>query len=385
MNSLNQIHPGKQVSVYSSPHEKELERMLVNNRNIQQFNNLSFGSVDVLLDLPYRHKLVDGFYIKMTLPQPCTYGPAIAYRLISQIRYNVNGSTIYQQEGVQVMLRALDQCESKEKRDALIFAAGGSAATTAITANTSVMAFIPLPFSHLRCGNTRKWFDINGAGGNLKIYVSLRQKSECFTVEPAANALVSASFRWREAQFVNMASYMKFDGGKYYRYPFSNWQSRTLTFTGVQAGSGLVNVTLNGFRNAMCKSIYVGVIETSDLSTNKNQVAFQEITNIKLELNGETLFRTDDNEYRLSHLFHTSVPDEIQQPNGTNRQYYNLQISSENSKSDQSKASNSGRNFSSQDLILNFNTSTTNAYTLFLCYVYNALIVEDGLNAQIFL
>lgn len=385
MNKLNQLHPGQSVSVYSAKSKKEHERILMNNRNIQQFSNLSFGSSDIVLEVPWKYNLVDGFYVSFELPQPCTIGPVPAYRSIRQIRYNLNGSTIYQQEGIQVMIRALDQCETKEKRDALMRAAGGVAATRALTATEFVHAFIPLPWSHIRCSDYNRLLSLDGSGGNLRVYISLRDKADIFTVVPTANALVSARYKWRMGKFMNVKDYMTFGHGKFYRYPFTNWQSREYSFTGVTSGSGTVRIDLQGFRNAMCNSIYIAAIETSDLTTNKNQLAFQELSNIRLELNGETLFRTDNTEYRLGHLFHNKVPDEMEQPAGTLRPYYNLQISKYNSKQMQESASNSGRNFSGQDLVLNFNTSTTNAYTLVVAYLYNAMIVEDGMNAQIFL
>jgi hypothetical protein len=383
MQKLHEIHPAKSVSVYSINEEKETERMIFNNRNEQSFTTLQWGASDIVLEIPYKFVLLGQIFIDLELQNNGTYTGPIGLNAIKQIRYQLNGSTVMQLQGDQHALRVLNQCESKSKRDAVIRAAGGPGVGQVLAANKHVLVPLALPWSHIKRLVNYKPLDINSMGGNVRVFVSLREKTECYTVVPTQDNLASASFKWRQGKFMNMKDYMLFTGGnRFLRYPMSQWQARQVNYTGSLTGT---TITLNGFKNGMCKSIYLMNVLQTDINTNKNRFAYEQLQDIRLELNGETLFRTDDNQYEISSLFHTSVPDEVEQPTGTIRPFYNLQISQFNSKETPNYKSNSGRNFSGQDLQLNIKNLTANAYTMFLCYVYDGLIVADGSSAQIFL
>lgn len=386
MSKVHIIHPGREISVYSPLYSKEKESAIYTNRNIRAFTSLSFGASDITLEIPYRYALLRHLYVDFELAASGTIGPMPAYNMISEVLFQVNSSSEIRQSGIQMMMHAMDQCETKEKRDQLITASGGPAATRVISASGEhVQAFIVLPWSSLRSLNKKPSFDANTAGGNIRIKISLRNASDIYTAS-APSALVSAQWVWKSGRFSDIESYVTLGSlakgvRRFYNFPTDIWQSAEKAYT---SSTSEVSITLNGFRNAACKAIYCADLLNTDISTGKNRSAFRQLTNIKLELNGDTIYRSDNNEDRMESLVEAMLPNELEQPSGTLRPYHVITLAQFGPKFLDGHSSNSSRNFSGQELTLTVtNGDNGAAHTMILAYVYGASILADGLNAKI--
>lgn len=377
---LQEIHQGEIESIYSTTFKKHAESIIWSNDSQQSFSTVVFGSPRINFNIPWRDTLMTWIVADFELPASGTIGPAAAYRIIRDVRFKMGSGQFLTLDGPQVMLAVLDQCDTPSKRAAVLQAAGGVADTRVITATEHVQAFIPLPFSKLRAMNKKKPYDLNTIGADLTVQISLRPASDVYTANPPA-ALVSGLIQWRQGVFLNAQDQIAIPQGKSYKYPFSLNESFQESYT----GSTIQNqgkVTISDFTSAGLKMILIQNILTSDLALN-NQLAYEPLEDLEIKVNNNVLWSSSYNMSRLTDLTHVTFPNEIFQPLGTSRRYHRILVSEFNPVDADGDSQASSRQFARKNMNLRFTNKSNNNYTMFLTYVYDSVIISNGVTAAV--
>ena len=93
-----------------------------------------------------------------------------------------------------------------------------------------------------------------------------------------------------------------------YNFPFYHYQSGTSqNFVGIPAGSGLVQIPLQGFINSDLIGIYFYVVLQSNVTPSANNTpstfASANIYNIDLQYNGQSVYKAQGNSWKLVNMF----------------------------------------------------------------------------------
>lgn len=396
---------------------KATDDVVQNNRFSQPFTSLQFGAQGISLTIP-NDSLVSGIIVGMRFTGVADSGgntlglvPVAAYTAIQQIEWQIGGSTFYQNSGIQHFFSNLADCQSAEKRAELIRLAGGigSKGGASFQTTTTYYAHIKLPYSNIESMQFQKNpLDSKLITQPLKVNLYLRPNTSVYynlagTVS-FPTALADGFFQMQQANFqdANHNLKLKYDeivDGKlitrndFYAYPFSFVQDFVSPqFTGSAVGSTPVNISLTGFRAGNLLSIRLMLFNlttnsplTFPATANTNILAAESPLSVKLFFNGLEMFRSTYDSWKMSSLEVQVIPPLASLTvSGTTTDYYWLEIPFAQWLAEAVGVGyQKGVDMSSQTLILNLNTNSTDTYVIYGSYVYHAHVVMDGSNGDV--
>lgn len=370
-------------------------------------SQLQFGGTSQVI-IP-NSSFASGVYLSLTLPPVVanqTLPRGWGYAFLKSVSYLFGSSNISQIDlPQQVIFQTLMmECETSERRNALM-TIGGEEILTPTAFNPTATIFIPLPFSTI-CGiNAKLPFDTSIIDNPITLQISIARADEVYGgsgVKPTS--FLSGTVLLRQGDLSNkdqsLRSILMKEPSLMYSYPFIHRQqggtSGGNSFTGSIAPNPPVSVTLQSIINADFVGISFGVVPVNKLSntagtTCPNPFAYDELTNIRLEFNGLVMYNSPGNLYKLANLAlskggagyfsNAVITDSALAPfTSTAQDNYAIFVDFSRIRSAcfDGHYSNVWR-IGNNTLTLNFNTSTTAQYRLFVTYHYNGVLeVQNG-------
>lgn len=386
-----------------------LDDLLFNNRFRQSFSSLSFGASNAF-QIP-NSAFVSDCFISMRFPGVASVGPNVmnlvpvpAYTVIERIEIKIAGSTVYTQNGINMLHDILFNCDSKSKRDEIIRLAGGSG-TNGFTADSTYYAYLNVPWANIAARIKKLPLDTMLFKQPISITVFTKPGSSVYYQSGGAGLVIPASFV--EGELVVRQGELKNPSSRLilgteivqngvvqtlsdnYAYPFTYSQGNiTQTFTGSVVGNQPAQVSLSGFQKGHLQAIRFMLYNqtTSTISypstAATNMLATEEPLSFELLFNGQTIFRSKYDSWKMSNLIENSSScDFSTTPSGTS--YYSITVNMvdflEKIAGEQFQ---DGINLSSQTLVASLNTPTANNYVLICTYLYHAHVVCNGNTAE---
>lgn len=403
------LSPGVSIDVaYSSNTNtfKAKEDVLANTRYQEPFNSLQLGSAGIGFQIANK-SLVGQAIIYMELPELADniyLNRGWGYSVIDRLEWSIGGSMVLSQNGDSVFATAMTQCETSEKRDALLRNAGDEVTGPNQGINRAVI-HVPLPYSTIRYLGRKLPYDSSLVNQPLRVILYLKNREEIFSgsgYASAPSALTRGYFQLRQFNFKDQAQSLRndmlADRELFYSYPFFYGQSYTSPpFVGSVDKSAPAVVNLVGFRSGNLQSIHLQLKEIHTGSeTIKNNNQYEQITNIELTWNGQVIIRADDNTEAVwcleSGLTDCSVPNSVAPVSNEDAPYttqpvksfvHALVLSQFNPVS-QDTLIQSGYNVGSQVLTVSFTTpKDAQAYVLNCTYNYLATVLTKDANAEV--
>lgn len=239
---------------------------------------------------------------------PRGWGPAC----IESIAYTIGASSSTQivLQGDSIMQTLMGQCNSKEKRNAMLSlsgeVAGSALAQPAGTVNEATFV-IPLPFSTM-CQDKLP-IDSTLLSNNITVTIIVKPASSIYggsVIHPTQFTLAEVILKQGKLsnQSSSLRSMMVAEPEAIYSYPFTHAQRFVSpTFAGSTAYQGC-SVLLNQFPNADFLGMVIWVVEDeykqpAALSSTPNPWLIDPIKDILLTFNGSTLFNFKGHSHKL--------------------------------------------------------------------------------------
>jgi len=417
------LSPGEPISnVYydhKSTHLTKLaDDILANNRFTQPFSSMQFGSQGISLLIP-NDQLVGSTYIALQFvgaggddnaANKMGLVPLAAYTAIRQIEYQIGGSVIYQNSGIQHFYSVLADCQSIDKRDEVIRLGGGVGKLTSFAAGQTETYYIHVktPWSNIDGVATKKNpLDTLLVKQPIRVNIYLNPANYVYyTIAGTVtfpSALNDAYFQCNQYQFLDGRHHLKLQyeevinnqivvKNDFYSYPFSFIQDfTTSSFTGSVVGSTPVQIPLTGFRSGNLLAIRLMMFNmtsappiTFPANTNTNIMRTESPQSVSLFFNGLEIFRSKNDSWKMANLENMLVPNWGRVSMADPNIFYWLEIPMSQYQSEViGSAYQKGMNVSSQTLILQLNTLSTNNYVIYGSYIYHADVVMDGATAEV--
>lgn len=374
-------------------------------------NSLAMGGTSQL-NIP-NGSLLSNCYLHLVLP-PIVANQTICrgwgYNIIQSIQWMAGASStpVVTITGPSMWTALQAQCETAERGNEML-QLGGEEYIVPTAGNIMADILLELPWSNA-CGmNGKKPIDTAMLNNPVSIMVTFNQAATIYGgVGAMPAAFVSGNLTALQGVFGNTEQSLAFplrkDPSLMYAYPFIFKQPFSQApFMGSNVVGSPVNINLQSFINADLVSLYLYVVQTSNLQSLTGSspcpFAVDPISNVNLTYNGLPMFVTPDNMHRLINLrnitgagkFSNSQPVSI--PGGGYGPYlstpfdcYILQINFSKPRADciGSQMVNTWR-IGNNTLNIAFNTSTNNQYQLFATYCYNAVLeFSNGTSAIYF-
>jgi hypothetical protein len=205
-------------------------------------------------------------------------------------------------------------------------------------------------------------------------------------------SMIDASFHVVQMDFKNSMDSLKnemvLDPMASYNHFFNYRQDLTQQFTGSTNTNQPVNLTLTGFRYGTLTSIGFVVVQNTNITPAaandaKNPFLLERVKNIQLIFNGQVIARSNGYSHELVMLAERQMPPVIaySQLSGqgpftsspVNAYWYKVDLAQFAPELSEGHIQ-SGINVSTNVFNLLFNTTSNNAYTIFLAYEFNSAI-----------
>jgi hypothetical protein len=385
------------------------------NYNIGRFtvslNNLSFnGFTQVLIP---NQSLVSTVYLSLTLPpilsnQTICKGWGLA--IINSISFILGASNVSQITipGYSMFSALMAESDSNEKMDDLLVNAGSEQLVpTAGNINANIM--IRLPFSGACALKSKLPYDSSMLNNPIILQINFGSAA---TIYGGSNTTIPTGFLQAQlvlcqGDFTNKENSLSFplraNPTLEYTYPWIHLQQASVgQFFGSTNSSQPVSVTLQSIINSDLVAIYFYAVQTQYLSSSAGSspspFLADQLSNIQLLFNGLVLYQTpntlsnlvDDKNTPGAFYYTTSLLTSL--GGGGFGPYSDTPVKCYLSEISFSRLraiciGNEMMNtlrIGNQSLVLNFNTSTTNSYQLFVTYCYNSVIETSQGNSKIY-
>ncbi len=407
-----------------------VETTYVMGRYIQSLSSPIFGSTSTInipngsfLGETYLHLELPQFPVVNTTPG-AGYFPngtwvlprGWGYACIQQIQFLVGSSnaptiTI---SGESLLQIALAQCSTSEKRSQMINLAGqaqnarqipttneGAGLPLKVTADV----LIPLPWSTM-CDKLD--IDTSLLSNNITINITFKQRSafmgglgitaaSALDNTPFPTSFSVAQMTFRQGDLANPALSLKRlmveNPSMIYPYPMMHFQTFTRSFVGADYNAASkAQISLQSFINSDLIGIMFYVVKTANLIATRttetdggpvNPIAFDNVTDVQLDYNGQPLYKTSGNLSNLVAMIGTQQSssflnnfwgsNNVSQANPVNSYLTFIDFSRLRGTCFSNHFYNTFR-VSNQTLDLSFYTQTNDNYTLFATYCYNGII-----------
>lgn len=273
----------------------------------------TFGSSSSII-IP-NSSLIGEVYLHAELPQ-CTgtlkLNRNFLIDAIASVSFLFGSSNVPQltMSGQSLFQVLMAQCETPEKRNAILEYAGKAADSSTNTNWADVV--IPLPFSDVSGLCPKKPFDSNVLSNNIIIQINWNQANAIYQGIGVAspnlppNGFTTCTAYLRQGDFTNKAESLRnalqLNPGKSLNYPFIHHQSYTPAyFNGVPEAGGKITLALQGLINADLVALSFGVVRTSDLTGGRSKY-YEDITNIRLLFNGMVICDMPKYMYKLVNM-----------------------------------------------------------------------------------
>lgn len=365
---------------------------------------LQFGSQSQVV-IP-NSSLLQAVYLHLELPDIAATNQTICrgwgYAAIDSISYLFGSSNVSQVSvnGQSHFQTIMMQCETAEKRSEM-FRLGGHEYIASSGGTITADVQLALPFSTAAGLYSKLPFDTNLLSNPITINIKFKSASAIYGGSNTAipSAFLHATIYVRQGDLTNKDQSLKFELMRQpdlmYAYPFIHHQPYTPSkFTGKITSGDPVSLPLLSFINADLLSISIGVVRDSRYAPTSNsspsQLAYDDISNIQLLFNGLVMYDAPGKLWKLLNInseigasyFHNSVirPGATSPFNSDPVDSYILVIDFSRIRclTYEGRYQNVWR-IGNNTLTLNFNTETTELYTLFATYHYNGVAeVQNG-------
>lgn len=316
-NSIKGAMPRKPMStvyVENSNNTSSLEDIMYANDVTLGFSSRNFGSQN-LFRFSRTYQFLAQIVIELELDQAAIpFSDYISYSALEQIRFSIGGTELLSINGKQMLNIVLEQCETQEKKEALLDASGRREFTTsgtagnnanynidvqtniAIGADKKYYAIIPCPWSSLSKMNKIKPLPLHMLSEPIELQIVFKKGSEfCGGV----TSFKKANLHFRYGKLGNQEQLKN----QVYRWPFHSHFSHEYTLS-----SGQNSVDLNGFRKGEVTQLLFHFVPngptTSDDAgiTDKRYFDGKEVSNLKLTFNGQVIWEMPGEEHRIWNL-----------------------------------------------------------------------------------
>jgi hypothetical protein len=291
-------------------------------RYIRSLNSLQFGSHSDI-SIP-NFDFLSSTYLQVELPPlkaNITVPDGWLFHAIDNITYSWGTSNVslVKISGQDLLHHNYLCCETREKREKMLFLGGTQKGITGGDETTSRKAQILLKFPwSVMCCDKKKSFDTRLLDTNMLIQITWKTKQHIFGWPLASAADVPESFTRAEVivkqnELTNhsdsLYSDMKADPSLIYSYPFVHLQTGSNERFLSQIGETTVRYELQGFLNSDLIGIMFSIsritdtVRTSDPNfAHPNPFDLQHVSDILLEYNGQILSSYPGNLNELANL-----------------------------------------------------------------------------------
>lgn len=329
------------------------------------------------------------------------------YAAIDHINYLFGSSNVAQQQirGDTLIQVLLGQCNNSEKKNEL-FRLGGAEKLASDGEIMSADLLLPFPWSSASGEHDKKPFDTSLLNNPITVTVAFKRSEAIYGGTGARPSQFNvASMYFKQGELANKDQSLRVEAMKNpnlkYAYPFIHHQSYIpARFTGNDGALGGVNsIPLLSFINADLLGISIGIIRDSRKNPTANSspspFAYDTMKNIKLLFNGQVMYDAPREMFKLINMgsqtgasyFHNSViqSGNVAPFNSDPIDTYVLYIdfSRVRAISYDGEYQNVWR-IGNNTLSLEFNTETTEVYTMACTYHYNGVAEVQRGETRIF-
>ncbi len=353
---------------------------------------IPFGS---LLGDTYLHLELPKVVANQTLPR------GWGLKFLSSLNFLFGSSNVTQMSinGETILHLLLSQCETSEKASEM-FRLAGEEVLTHLGPETKHSAdiLLPLPWSSLSALFQVKSFDTTLLNNPITLTVSFNNSSAVYGGSGARPIqFTKAEISYRTGDFTQKSMSLKntlaTTPSMMYSIPWIMSQSFvSQTFQGSSNSNSPVQLQLNNFINADLVGMVISIVKNSDLypsgGNSPSAFNYDDITNLRLNLNGQDIFYTPESQHKLTNLqsqlgasyFHNSVinPGAIAPFSSRPVDSYPIFINFSRIRAPQfvGKVQNVWR-IGSNTMSVSFNTTDNSNYTMFVTNNYTA-VTEIG-------
>lgn len=375
-----------------------------NNRFQQNFSSLNLPSSQTL-QIP-NLSIVDTIIYRIVLPNlpvdvnlPLGWG----YLLLNRLDVRIGSSTVLTFNKHQLLIDTLSKCDEVAKQDAVLNLGGAPYNDTInpqpITARNVAVCFLDGIISRIRQASAKLPFDTNCLTQPCQFVLYLDSASSIMGGAGAKpSQMLDGSFHVSQLDFKNSMDSLKGElmmmPETEYNHFFVYQQHLNQQFTGSTSVNSPVNLTLTGFRyGTLLKVRFMCVqnnyITPAGANDPKNVFLGDRVSNVNLIYNGQVLHRNLDSTHELFQMANRHLPPKANYqlygrtgPNltSTPQDSYWVELDISQFASELSEGHlQSGLAIGQNVLNLQFNTQTSNTYTIFLSYEFNSAIqVSNG-------
>ena len=320
------------------------------------FNSKSFqGRSQIQVELPLgpllSHSMICLKIAKSAVPDGAYLRQGWGYRCIRNYEIRTGGQTNLRIYGRQLQLKAISDCETKEKRDAMLELGGSQYKgknSNVVGDFLTAYVHIYLPFSNLSAGRYLP-YDSGILNKPMTLHFEFENARNVFSYTKGDAAAVEAALptQFAENYFMVQTALMALGpgesirpevgpsaggrgGGSQYNYGWIYPSEFTSTeFTGrPKSGGSLASVRLESFPNGSLQSIDLCLermtlgllppledVRISDCPN--NEIVYEDMSNIELRYGSQVIYRSDDesnklmvlSEYTTANQFAVSFPN----------------------------------------------------------------------------
>lgn len=305
--------PISTVYVENSNNKSSLEDISYVNDVTLGFSSKNFGSQN-LFRFSRTYQFISQIVMELKIENPAVkLSDYFAYSAVDQIRFSVGGTELLSINGNNMLNIVLEQCETLEKKEALLNASGRREFSTTgatqhdIQTNTAISngqdenyyyALIPCPWSSLSQMNKINPLPLHLLSEPVELQIIFKKGSEFCT---GITEFSEANLHFRYGKLGNTEQLKS----QVYRYPFHSHFSHEKN-----VASGGTSVDLQGFRKGEVEQLlfhFVPNIPTALGIDNDGVISKRffdgiEVTNLKLKFNGQTIWQMPNKEHRIWNL-----------------------------------------------------------------------------------
>jgi hypothetical protein len=378
-NNVKRLYPGQQQfsSIYNEERYKKSKEFIIGSHEfVKNLTNFGFGQSGTF-NLDPSELFMGNICLKIELDATTavTLPPCWGYNIIDEIQLNVPGAQKEIMSGKTNFLLTVYECNSDSKRQSALNLGSSNNVTQYVNPGGSIIAYVHL---NILCSsmdeNQKTLFPIHLLNQNISCQIKFKRATD-FVVAGATPTFVNV-----EALYERFSVYdhekLK-SKQEIVRIPYRLTRDFPYAFTG--STTAVASIRADGLtEDGELNNLFFTSNLDTEISTNKNSLQGDKLTNITVKLGDRNLLSGDFDFQSLLQLWHKK--DQMKYQLATEQRYYDCKISNMDYK-DQLKYHiyTNGGDFSQEDIKFSFN-SPNGASTFNVIAIYkNVMTFHRGL------
>jgi hypothetical protein len=377
---VNNLHQGQPIDpVHPGPDQmmKSKYPVIESNKYTQPLNSLNFGAKQIACNIP------SGGVVKQIFLNGRFAGSVTAalvanpgHAMIDSVEYKIGNSTLYTIQDIDIWNINCTQLRTQEAiAEAWLLAGGDAAAVTATGREFSIA--IPTPYSRFMLMSRQYGIDTTVFPTPLYLSVSLKTQDKVYTADTSITSLATASFHIIQSEYLDRSNRLVPSDNKFLSLPTRYFQSYTSKAFTPSSASEQQSVDFLSFRSGNLIGMIIQAVDSANFNGTQ-PFKYNSIKDLDVKFNGVSVYKSLGTDYKIQQL--RNAVGSYSYHTGYSQRNYRVEPCFVPFHWGQSGHNfNYGLSLNGQTLQATFTIeNSTNAQVLRVLYVYDALILYNG-------